>query len=72
MSSNLTIIRMITNLVHGKLGQDHPKSQEIIDKYTAVSGQVEFSHTLDDMAKFQKIISDVQDEMKELGPLNLR
>lgn len=72
MASNSTIIRMITNLVHSKIGQDHPRAQEVIDKYTTVSEGVQFSNTADDMAKFQQIISDVQEEIKELGPLNPR
>lgn len=72
MASNPVLVRMITNLVQSKIGPDHPKAQEVIDKYTAVTASVEFNHTPDDIAKFQQILSDVQEEIKELGPLNPR
>ena len=63
---------MITNLVHSKLGTNHPMAQQIIDKYSPEAETVTFSTNLEDMDKFRRILSDVQDEMKELGTLGPR
>jgi len=58
---------MIAHLVHAKLGLEHPMAQDIINKYSAMADDVSFNNTTHDMLKFQKVLADLQEEMKNIS-----
>jgi hypothetical protein len=64
----LTPTIVIINLVHSKLGTNHPMAQQIIDKYTPEAENIFFAElddSLESLDNFRKLLSNVLDEMKE-------
>mgnify|MGYP003331097866 CR=1 FL=1 len=64
-----SIDNVIESLVKSKLGDDHPRTQELIEKHQSIAKTVAFSDTEEDTKLFQKICQDIQDDMAELGRL---
>ena len=56
--------RMLSSLIVQKLGENHPKTSELVGKYEALAANILFNGSPQDMTNFQNLLKDMQDEIK--------